>query len=76
MLKGRANAKGESMWGRSKVEIMSCYDIKKMTCYELAMVIYDYYQYWNHRRICSAIGGVPPIVKRGAYYVKLNDLTA
>ena len=70
------NAKGESMWGCSKVEIMSCCDTKKMTCYELAIVIYDYYQYWNHRRICSAIGGVPPIVKRGAYYAKLYDLTA
>ena len=71
------NAKCESMWGCGKVEILSCYDTKKMTCDVLTKVIHYYYLvYWNHRRICSAIGGVPPMVKRGAYYEKLSDTAA
>jgi len=65
------------MWGRGKVEILACYDTKKMTCDELTNVIHYYYLvYWNHRRICSAIGGVPPMVRRGAYYEKLGDTAA
>ena len=71
------NAKCESMWGRGKVEIMQCYDTRKMTCEELGKVIYGYYlDYWNNRRICSAIGGMPPAVKRGAYYEMLADMAA
>jgi transposase InsO family protein len=68
------NAKCESMWGRGKTEIMACYNTKSMTCEELTEVILYYYMvYWNHSRICSAIGGVPPMVKRGAYYERLAD---
>lgn len=71
------NAKCESMWARGKCEIMRCFDTKKMTCDELKKLIYYYYMnYWNYRRICSAIGGVPPMVKRGAYYVKLTEEAA
>jgi len=71
------NAKCESMWARGKTEIMACYDTKKMTCEELKLLIFHYYLgYWNNRRICSAIGGVPPMVKRGAYYEKLADEAA
>ena len=59
------NAKCESMWGRGKCEIMACYDIKRMRCEEIKSVIFKYYMcYWNNRRICSAIGGVPPMIKR------------
>ena len=44
---------------------------------KLTKVIQHYYLvYWNHRRICSAIGGVAPMVKHGAYYEKLNDTAA
>lgn len=69
------NAKCESMWARGKVEILACYDTKNMTCEELRSVIFYYYMvYWNHRRICSAIGGMPPMVKRGAYYERLADV--
>jgi transposase InsO family protein len=54
------NAKCESMWARGKEEIMACYDTKKMTCEQLKRLIFRYYMgYWNNRRICSAIGGVP-----------------
>ena len=71
------NAKCESMWARGKCEIMACFDTKKMTCEELKKLIYYYYMsYWNYRRICSAIGGIPPMVKRGAYYEKLADEAA
>jgi transposase InsO family protein len=68
------NAKCESMWARGKNEIMSCYNTKKMSCEELKRLIFRYYLgYWNNRRICSAIGGIPPTIKRGAYYEKLAD---
>jgi transposase InsO family protein len=70
----RDNAKCESMWARCKAEITACYDTKKMTCEQLKQLIFRYYMcYWNNRRICSAIGGVPPAVKRGAYYEMLAD---
>lgn len=29
--------------------------------------------YWNNRRICSANGGLPPIVKRQQYYDSLKE---
>jgi transposase InsO family protein len=71
------NAKCESMWARGKEEIMACYNTKKMTCEQLKRLIFRYYMgYWNNRRICSAIGGIPPAVKRDAYYEMLADCTA
>jgi transposase InsO family protein len=71
------NAKCESMWARGKEEIMACYDTKQMTCEQLKRLIFRYYMcYWNNRRICSAIGGVPPTIKRGAYYEMLADHVA
>ncbi len=71
------NAKCESMWGRAKSEILSRHNIKKLSCLQLEFIIYEYFlDYWNHRRICTSIGGVPPMTKRGAYYEKLADLAA
>jgi transposase InsO family protein len=71
------NAKCESMWARGKEEIMACYDTGKMTCEQLKRLIFRYYMgYWNNRRICSAIGGLPPAVKRGAYYEMLAEQAA
>lgn len=71
------NAKCESMWARGKEEIMACFNTKKMTCEQLKQLIFSYYMdYWNNRRICSAIGGMPPAIKRGAYYEKLADSVA
>jgi transposase InsO family protein len=68
------NAKCESMWARGKVEIEICYDLKNMSCAQIEAVLHAYYlDYWNNRRICSSIGGVPPIIKRGAYYARLSD---
>ncbi|MEG2106745.1 MAG: DDE-type integrase/transposase/recombinase, partial [Clostridia bacterium] len=58
------NAKCESMWARGKEEVMACYNVKKMTCLQLTQVLIYYYTiYWNYHRICSAIGGMPPVVK-------------
>ena len=66
------NAKCESLWARSKQEIMALYDTKKMTCSTLRQLLFRYYLvYWNNRRICSAIGGLPPMAKRDAYYDSL-----
>lgn len=71
------NAKCESMWARGKEEIMALYDTNKMSCEQLKRLIFRYYMsYWNNRRICSAIGGVPPLIKRGAYYEMLADHVA
>lgn len=71
------NAKCESMWARGKEEVMACYNTKELTCEELKHLLFRYYMdYWNNRRICSAIGGMPPAVKRGAYYEMLNDQAA
>jgi len=60
------NAKCESMWGRLKEEaIYGRYETKKMTVEEVKTLVFRYYMgYWNHRRICSAIGGIPPVEKR------------
>jgi transposase InsO family protein len=71
------NAKCESMWARGKVEIMACHDTRRLTCEQLKRLIFSYYMAcWNNRRICSAIGGTPPAVKRGACYEMLADTAA
>jgi transposase InsO family protein len=68
------NAMCESMWARAKHEITACYNTKKMTREQLKTLVIDYFlNYWNYRRICSAIGGMPPLIKRGAYYEMQAD---
>ena len=64
------NARCESMWGRMKAELLyDRYDTGKMTTEELKTIIWRYFiSYWNNRRICSANGGLPPMVKRQQYY--------
>ena len=59
------NARCESMWARMKTELLyDRYDTKQMTVEELKVLIWRYFlSYWNNRRICSANGGVPPMVK-------------
>lgn len=69
------NAKCESMWARGQEEIKTCYNLKTLTCEQIKELLSFYYlDYWNNRRICSAIGGMPPIIKRGAYYERLADV--
>ena len=69
------NALCESMWARMKEELFYLRDHKpeNYTIDELNNLIWRYFMsYWNNRRICSVIGGVPPAVKRRNYYAALN----
>ena len=64
------NARCEAMWARMKEELLyGRYDTEQMTIQELKTLIWRYFMsYWNNRRICSANGGLPPMVKRRLYY--------
>jgi len=68
------NARCESIWGRMKEELIyGRYDTKKMNMEAVKSLVWRYFMgYWSNRRICSAIGGVPPAVKRQRYYESLN----
>jgi transposase InsO family protein len=67
------NAKCESMWARFKTEaIYGRRDTSKMPMEDVKTLVFRYFLgYWNNRRICHAIGGVPPAVKRDHYYANL-----
>ena len=69
------NARCESMWARMKSELLyGRYDTEKMTTDELRTLIWRYFiSYWNNRRICSANGGLPPMLKRQQYYDSLKE---
>lgn len=64
------NARCESMWARMNTELLyDHYDTEQMTVEELKKFIWRYFlSYWNNRRICSASGGLPPMIKRRQYY--------
>lgn len=72
------NARCESMWARMKSELLyGRYETEKMTTEELKTVIWRYFiSCWNNRRICSANGGLPPMVKRHQYYNSLKKKEA
>lgn len=65
------NAKCESMWARMKEELIyGRYKTTQMSMEAVKSLIFRYYMgYWNHRRICHAIGGMAPAMKRAAFYV-------
>ena len=68
------NARCESMWARMKVELFYSRKDKpeNYTIEELKTKVWRYYMsYWNNRRICSANGGLPPVLKRRQYYSSL-----
>ena len=69
------NARCESMWARFKEELLyGRYDTTAMTVEQLKTLIWRYFiSYWNNRRICSANGGLPPMVKRQQYYDSLLE---
>ena len=69
------NVRCESMWARFKEELLyGCYDVTSMTVEQLKTLIWRYFiSYWNNRRICSANGGLPPMVKRQQYYASLQE---
>ena len=68
------NARCESIWARFKKELLyGRYDTTKMTVDQLKTLIWRYFfSYCNNKRICSANGGLPPMVKRQRYYDSLQ----
>jgi putative transposase len=68
------NARCESIWGRMKEELIyGRYDTKKMSIEAVKSLVWRYFMgYFSNRRICSAIGGIPPAVKRRRYYESLK----
>lgn len=69
------NARCESMWARMKNELFYLRGRKSenYTIEQLKTLVWRYFMsYWNNRRICSAIGGMPPAEKRRRYYATLN----
>ena len=69
------NARCESMWARFKDELLyGRYDTTSMTVEQLKTLIWRYFiSYWNNRRICSANGGLPLMVKRQQYYASMQE---
>ena len=69
------NARCESMWARMKEELFySRLDSRKIPVAQLRKLVWRYFfGYWNNRRICSANGGLPPMVKRLRYYHSLQQ---
>ena len=56
-----------------ELKVYDRYDTKQMTVEELKVLIWRYFlSYWNNRRICSANGGLPPMIKRRQYYETLE----
>ena len=70
------NARCESMWARFKEELLyGRYDTSKMRVDEVKTLVWRYFiSYWNNRRICSANGGLPPVIKRQQYYASLQGV--
>jgi transposase InsO family protein len=68
------NARCESMWARLKSELFyDRIDTETLTISELKSLVWRYFMsYWNHRRICSANGGLPPAEKRRRYYDSIS----
>lgn len=65
------NASCESMWARMKNELFYSRGRRSTdyTTEQLKTMIRCYcMSYWNNRRICSSIGGMPPAEKRRRYY--------
>ena len=47
---------------------------REMMIEDLKTLIWRYFIiYWNNRRICTANGGLPPMVKRQRYYESLQQ---
>lgn len=68
------NAWCESIWARMKMELLyDRYDTKQMTVEDLKVLIWRcFLSYWNNRRIYSANGELPPMIKRRQYYEVLK----
>lgn len=65
------NARCESIWARMKEELFYNRGRKteNYTIQQLKSMVWRYFMsYWCNRRICSAIGGLPPAIKRRRFY--------
>ncbi len=69
------NARCESIWARMKVELFyGRMRTEDYTVDELKQMVWRYFMsYWNNRRICTANGGLPPMVKRKEYYTSIEE---
>lgn len=69
------NTRCEAIWAGMKEELLyGRYDTKELTIAELKTLIWRYFMvYWNNRRICTANGGLPPMLKRKQYYESLGQ---
>lgn len=71
------NARCESMWARMKEELFYSRNRKTedYSVSELKSMVWRYFMsYWNNRRICSANGGLPPMLKRKQFYLALTNV--
>ena len=69
------NARCESIWARMKEELFYNRGRRSedYTIEALKTMVWRYFMsYWSNRRICSAIGGIPPAVKRRRFYSALT----
>lgn len=69
------NARCESIWARMKEELFyGRIRTEDYTVDELKQMVWRYFMsYWNNRRICTANGGLPPMLKRKEYYASLEE---
>lgn len=69
------NARCESMWARMKSELLyGRHNTETMAVEQVRVLIWRYFlSYWNHRRICTANGGLPPAIKRRRYYDSIAE---
>lgn len=70
------NARCESMWARMKEELFyGRIRTEEYSVDELKQMVWRYFMsYWNNRRICTANGGLPPMVKRKKYYASFEEV--
>ena len=69
------NARCKSIWARMKEELFYNRGRRSedYTIEALKTMVWRYFMsYWSNRRICSAIGGLPPAVKRRRFYSALT----
>ena len=62
-----ARMKEELFYGRIRTEEYSVDELK-------LMVWLYFMSYWNNRRICTANGGLPPMVKRKKYFASFEEV--
>ena len=72
------NAKCESLWARFKEELIyGRYRTEFMPMDAVKSLIWRYFMsYWNNRRICSANGGLPPVLKRERFLAAKEQAAA